>query len=180
MFKREGGGSKAFWTMFKKTALFSRDGFPNGDDDGDVHSFLWRHECNDDDVFRDDESDAAGEDFDFWCLRRRCGQMELKMILMAMTMVPMEMMIAVKCNLQCNVAVFHSCSSGPANWGSGQLCNNSPHLHHCHHHHYHHHHHRHHHHHHHHHCHCHYRTTMAMMIVVVEVGEWGWSWFCWW
>ena len=23
------GGSKAFWTMFKKTALFSRDGFPN-------------------------------------------------------------------------------------------------------------------------------------------------------
>ena len=52
--------------------------------------------------------------------------MELKIILMAMTMVPMEMMIAVKCNLQCNVAVFHSCSSGPANWGSGQLCNNSP------------------------------------------------------
>ena len=28
MFKRKGGGSKAFWTMFKKTALFSRDGFP--------------------------------------------------------------------------------------------------------------------------------------------------------
>ena len=24
----KGGGSKAFWTMFKKTALFSRDGFP--------------------------------------------------------------------------------------------------------------------------------------------------------
>ena len=28
MFKRKGGGSKAFWTMFKKTALFSYDGFP--------------------------------------------------------------------------------------------------------------------------------------------------------
>ena len=29
MFKRKGGGeSKAFWTMFKKTALFSHDGFP--------------------------------------------------------------------------------------------------------------------------------------------------------
>ena len=29
MFKRKGGGgSKAFWTMLKKTALFSRDGFP--------------------------------------------------------------------------------------------------------------------------------------------------------
>ena len=24
-----GGGSKAFWTMFKKTSLFPRDGFPN-------------------------------------------------------------------------------------------------------------------------------------------------------
>ena len=30
MFKRKGGGgSKAFWTMLKKTALFLRDGFPN-------------------------------------------------------------------------------------------------------------------------------------------------------
>ena len=31
MFKRKGGGgggSKAFWTMFKKTALFLHDGFP--------------------------------------------------------------------------------------------------------------------------------------------------------
>ena len=28
MFKRKGGGSKAFWTMFKKTALFWNDGFP--------------------------------------------------------------------------------------------------------------------------------------------------------
>ena len=28
MFKRKGGGSKAFWTMLKKTALFSHDGFP--------------------------------------------------------------------------------------------------------------------------------------------------------
>ena len=89
--------------------------------------FLWWHECHDDDdVSRDDESDADGDDVDFWLLRRWCGCMELKIILMAMTMVPMEMMIAVKCNLQCNVAVFHSCSSGPANWGSGQLCNNSP------------------------------------------------------
>ena len=25
-----GGGSKAFWTMFKKTSLFPRDGFPKG------------------------------------------------------------------------------------------------------------------------------------------------------
>ena len=30
MFKRKGGGSKAFWTMLKKTALFLRVGFPNG------------------------------------------------------------------------------------------------------------------------------------------------------
>ena len=29
MFKRKGGGSKAFWTMLKKTALFLMDGFPN-------------------------------------------------------------------------------------------------------------------------------------------------------
>ena len=29
MFKRKGGGSKAFWTMFKKTALFLQLGFPN-------------------------------------------------------------------------------------------------------------------------------------------------------
>ena len=31
-----GGGAKAFWTMFKKTALFLQDGIPNkkGDDDG--------------------------------------------------------------------------------------------------------------------------------------------------
>ena len=29
MFKRKGGGVKAFWTMFKKTALFLMDGFPN-------------------------------------------------------------------------------------------------------------------------------------------------------
>ena len=29
MFKRKGGGSKAFWTMLIKTALFSHDGFPN-------------------------------------------------------------------------------------------------------------------------------------------------------
>ena len=29
MFKPKGGGSKAFWTMFKKTALFLKDGFPN-------------------------------------------------------------------------------------------------------------------------------------------------------
>ena len=30
MFKRKGGGgAKAFWTMFKKTALFLRLGFPN-------------------------------------------------------------------------------------------------------------------------------------------------------
>ena len=28
MFKRKGGGSKAFWTMLKKTALFLHDGFP--------------------------------------------------------------------------------------------------------------------------------------------------------
>ena len=28
MFKRKGGGSKAFWTMLKKTALFLKDGFP--------------------------------------------------------------------------------------------------------------------------------------------------------
>ena len=28
MFKQKGGGSKAFWTMLKKTALFSHDGFP--------------------------------------------------------------------------------------------------------------------------------------------------------
>ena len=28
MFKRKVGGSKAFWTMLKKTALFSHDGFP--------------------------------------------------------------------------------------------------------------------------------------------------------
>ena len=28
MFKQKGGGSKAFWTMLKKTALFLRDGFP--------------------------------------------------------------------------------------------------------------------------------------------------------
>ena len=28
MFKRKGGGSKAFWTMLKKTALFLMDGFP--------------------------------------------------------------------------------------------------------------------------------------------------------
>ena len=33
MFKRKGGGgSKAFWKMFKKTALFLHDGFPNDDD----------------------------------------------------------------------------------------------------------------------------------------------------
>ena len=25
----KGGGSKAFWTMFKKTALFWNDGIPN-------------------------------------------------------------------------------------------------------------------------------------------------------
>ena len=30
-----GGGSKAFWTMLKKTALFSRDGFPNDDGNDD-------------------------------------------------------------------------------------------------------------------------------------------------
>ena len=29
MFKRKGGGSKAFWTMLKKTALFLKGGFPN-------------------------------------------------------------------------------------------------------------------------------------------------------
>ena len=29
MFKRKGGGAKAFWTMLKKTALFSHVGFPN-------------------------------------------------------------------------------------------------------------------------------------------------------
>ena len=30
MFKRMGGGSKAFWTMLKKTTLFLHDGFPEG------------------------------------------------------------------------------------------------------------------------------------------------------
>ena len=28
MFKQKGGGAKAFWTMFKITALFLKDGFP--------------------------------------------------------------------------------------------------------------------------------------------------------
>ena len=28
MFKQKGGGSKAFWTMLKKTALFLKHGFP--------------------------------------------------------------------------------------------------------------------------------------------------------
>ena len=31
--KSTGGGSKAFWTMFKKTALFSQGGIPNLDHD---------------------------------------------------------------------------------------------------------------------------------------------------
>ena len=34
MFKTKGGGSKAFWTMFKKTADLAEVGSPNANDDG--------------------------------------------------------------------------------------------------------------------------------------------------
>ena len=40
-----GGGSKAFWTMFKKTALFLMDGFPNFDPLAVNYNWNTLHPC---------------------------------------------------------------------------------------------------------------------------------------